>query len=231
MFNKTFLKVFLTGLSCVSLISPIYSMAGVKKIKAVKEISVNTIQNKTIQSDETVPVIDTNPVELTEQFTETAEIKVIKPEETKNIYYTVVDPNDGVVKTLAKEYQDYIYQMCKEYGVSGYEKTIMAKLYIESNYKTDVIYKNKNGTTDYGIAQINSSNFSNLKKKLGVSDFLDPYQSIRCGVYMFSICLNNNNFNESSALVAYNTGKNGKTESKYSKKVLKVKDNMIIQKL
>ena len=114
--------------------------------------------------------------------------------------------------------------MCAEYGIPGYEKLIISKLYCESGFNPNVKHRNKNGTVDYGIAQINSSNHSWLRKTLGITDFMDPYQSIRCGVYMMSENLKKNGFNESMALVAYNTGKNGISSTSYSRKVLRIKD-------
>lgn len=119
-------------------------------------------------------------------------------------YYTVVD--EGFTNTLDHDLQDWVYEMCDEYEIPGYEKLIIAKLYCESSYRTHVKHSNTNGTYDIGIAQINSINFEHLKKELGVTDFTDPKQSIRCGVYMMAKNLQANNYDENKALVAYNAG-------------------------
>ncbi|WP_373262215.1 lytic transglycosylase domain-containing protein [Hungatella hathewayi] len=140
-------------------------------------------------------------------------------------YYTIND--NGQQAYLSQDLQDWVYQMCAEYGIPGYEKLIISKLYCESGFNANAKHRNKNGTVDYGIAQINSSNHSWLRKTLGVTDFMDPYQSIRCGVYMMSENLKKNGFNESMALVAYNTGKNGISSTSYSRKVLRIKDAVI----
>lgn len=137
-------------------------------------------------------------------------------------YYTIND--NGYQAYLSEDLQDWVYQMCAEYGIPGYEKLIISKLYCESGFNPNVKHRNKNGTVDYGIAQINSSNHGWLRKTLGITDFMDPYQSIRCGVYMMSENLKKNGFNESMALVAYNTGKNGISSTSYSRKVLRIKD-------
>ena len=149
-----------------------------------------------------------------------------EPTFSENTHYTMVD--DGIEVRLADELQDYVYQMCAEYGISGYEKVILAKLYCESSYNPNLTHNNKNVTTDSGIAQINSSNHIRLRDQLGITDFMDPYQSIRAGVFMFSECLKNNGYNESMALVAYNSGRNGIASSKYSRRVLSIKDAAII---
>lgn len=146
--------------------------------------------------------------------------------ETGNQHYTIVD--NGTTAKLSDELQDYVYEECSEYGISGYEKVILAKLYCESSYNPNLKHYNKNGTYDSGLAQINSSNHSRLKRELGITDFYDPYQSIKAGVYMFSQCLKQNGYNESMALAAYNTGKNGINSTKYSRKVLNIKDNAIV---
>ncbi len=146
-------------------------------------------------------------------------------------YYTVVD--EGFTNTLDHDLQDWVYEMCDEYEIPGYEKLIIAKLYCESSYRTHVKHSNTNGTYDIGIAQINSINFEHLKKELGVTDFTDPKQSIRCGVYMMAKNLQANNYDENKALVAYNAGQkrvdSGITETSYSRRVLKIKKDMEVQ--
>lgn len=141
-------------------------------------------------------------------------------------HYTVND--NGDISKLSDELQDWVYQMCAEYGISGYEKLVMSKLYCESGYDANCKSYNKNGTYDSGLAQINSSNHSWLRRELGITDFYDPYQSIRAGVYMLSKCLKENNFNEEMALVAYNSGRNGIKQSSYSRKVIRIKDSCIV---
>lgn len=160
---------------------------------------------------------------IEEQNLENQKVEENKPNE----HYTVFD--NGYPAHLDDNLQDWVYQMCNEYNIPGYEKLIMSKLYCESSYRTNLIHTNTNGTKDYGIAQINSSNHARLRRELGINDFLDPYQSIRAGVYMMSECLADNGYNESSALAAYNTGRNGLGSTKYSRRVLAIKDSAISQ--
>lgn len=146
-------------------------------------------------------------------------------------YYTVVD--EGFTNTLDRELQDWVYEMCDEYEIRGYEKLIIAKLYCESSYRIRAKHTNSNGTYDIGIAQINSMNFEWLEEELGVTDFTDPKQSIRCGVYMMANNLQENNYDENKALVAYNAGQkrvdSGVGETSYSRRVLKIKKDMEVQ--
>lgn len=177
-------------------------------------------------SDEFIFVDDLTQEELKEIEEKPA---VNDPEKINNevssagfTHYAINDNGEEIY--LSEDLQNWVYQMCAEYGISGYEKLIISKLYCESGFNANTKHLNKNGTVDYGIAQINSSNHSWLRNILGITDFMDPYQSIRCGVYMMSENLKRNGYNESMALVAYNTGKNGIQSTTYSKKVLKIKE-------
>lgn len=152
-----------------------------------------------------------------------AETIISQEAQSQTVHYTIVD--NGNPKRLSDDLQDWVYKMCEEYKIHGYEKVILSKLYCESNYNPNVVHRNKNGTIDYGIAQINSSNHARLKRQLGITNFMDPYQSIRAGVYMYSECLKQNGYNEEMALAAYNTGRNGISSTKYTKRVLNIKNS------
>lgn len=165
-----------------------------------RKLIVNNIHKEETQSDvseETVP----DPID-------------------SRIYYTVVDQGERV--TLHRDLQDHVYEMCEKYGIHGFEKVIIAKLYKESSFRPDAIHYNSNGSFDSGMAQINSTNQKRLSIDIGITDFYDPVQSIEAGMYMFSECLNANDRNVDAALVAYNTGKNGivsgnKSQMQYKK--------------
>lgn len=212
-FNKNFLRCGLTiGLITSMNVTPAFA-ATTQVSNAEDYIVVNEL------SEEEINMVED-------------EIAINNPDYQKSgvvmngiTYYTIND--NGYQAYLSEDLQDWVYQMCAEYGIPGYEKLIISKLYCESGFNPNVRHRNKNGTVDYGIAQINSSNHSWLRKTLGITDFMDPYQSIRCGVYMMSENLKKNGFNESMALAAYNTGKNGISSTSYSRKVLRIKDAAI----
>ncbi len=81
---------------------------------------------------------------------------------------------------LPVDQQKYAYNMCKQYGVQ-YE-LFLALMYVESGFGPHKI----SSTNDYGLCQINISNHAKLRKTLGVSNFLDPYDSMKAGAYFFS---------------------------------------------
>ena len=127
---------------------------------------------------------------------------------------------------LSCSLQDYINEECNENNVE-YE-LVLAIMKVESDYNP----KEVSETNDYGIMQINECNHDELKSKLNITDFLDPYDSTKAGVYMLS------NYkwceNESQMLMCYNMGvagarkcwKQGVYESSYSRKVLKEKEKL-----
>lgn len=139
-------------------------------------------------------------------------------------YYRVHDGNASAM--LGEEYQSYIYDMCEKYGIEGYEQLVVALFYKESSFRFDAV----SSSGDYGIAQINKGNHEWLRDTLGVTDFLDPYQSIECGVFMLANALEVNGGSISKALVAYNAGQKavnaGLTENDHSRKVLSIIGNM-----
>ncbi len=80
---------------------------------------------------------------------------------------------------LSEDLQKYAYNMCKKYGVPYV--VFLGLMRTESNFRT-----NAKSSTGYGICQINPSNLSYLKKKLGTTDLFDPYQNIQAGAYWLS---------------------------------------------
>lgn len=124
---------------------------------------------------------------------------------------------------LNQDYQDYIRKECESANVDI--ELVLAVMQIESSYNSSEVSQ----TNDYGIMQINECNHSYLIEKLGIVDFLDPYECAKAGIYMLSKL--NWCENESQMLMCYNMGttgakrywNNGIYESNYSRKVLQAK--------
>lgn len=57
--------------------------------------------------------------------------------------------------------------------------------------------------------QINKVNHNQLTQKLGVTNFLDPYQNILCGIHIISEHLEKTDGDISKALMRYNCGATG----------------------
>jgi len=164
-----------------------------------KETSSATTSNETIgATDSEQPAINTDTVK----------------EETEPVlvYWDV---------PLSEAMQDYIRMLSVEYSVP--EELILAMIEVESSFRPSVV----SSTGDYGYMQINECNHEWLKDELGVTDFLDPYQNILCGVYLLSGHLEKTDGDIVKALMRYNNGptgayrlwQKGVFETSYTKKI------------
>lgn len=104
---------------------------------------------------------------------------------------------------LSKELQDYIRNLCDEYSVPI--ELVIAMIDVESSFTADVISR-KN---DYGLMQINICNHETLTDNLSITDFLDPYQNVKCGIYIIAGHLQKTDGNIVLALMRYNCGATG----------------------
>jgi soluble lytic murein transglycosylase-like protein len=99
----------------------------------------------------------------------------------------------------------------------------MGLIKTESEFNPNVISE----TNDYGLMQINKINHKWLSEELGITDFLDPYQNVRAGIYILKDLFDEYE-DTSKVLMAYNMGETGAKrlwvrgiyESKYSKEII-----------
>ena len=79
--------------------------------------------------------------------------------------------------------KQYAWQLAQHYNVS-YE-IVIAIIYNESRFVPGLTHVNKNGTTDWGLMQVNDVCFNQLKKEgvvvNSMEELLDPYKSIQAG--------------------------------------------------
>lgn len=105
---------------------------------------------------------------------------------------------------LTEDLQLYTFTRCADLGIPQYYELVLAMMWQESNYNPTIISK----TNDYGLMQINKINHSRLEKQLGITDFLDPYQSITAGTEIIASLLVKYD-DPHKALMAYNFGEAG----------------------
>ncbi|MDD2376153.1 MAG: transglycosylase SLT domain-containing protein [Clostridia bacterium] len=138
---------------------------------------------------------------------------------------------------LPVDQQQYAYSMCQNYGIQ-YE-LLLAVIYKESGYNPNSI----GGGNSYGLCQIHISNHTNLRNRLGISDFLDPYDNIKAGAYMLSLYMNSGRKASSEAatievyaLNSYNMGEGnyfsncysqGIVDRSYSNSVISIRNRLI----
>ena len=131
---------------------------------------------------------------------------------------------------LSDDLQRFIYKEASARNIPF--RLILAMIWTESDYRAGIIATNTNGTTDHGLMQINSCHHSWLNTELGVYDFLDPYDNIRCGILLIGGHLDKQNGDIHKALMAYNFGEagakrhweQGTLSSKYSRRIVERMD-------
>ena len=136
-----------------------------------------------------VEAIDRLPTEVTEETFESTPVETTVPTiPPKTTDPTVVTTDPPVVET--------------ENVPMG---LVIAMIDKESTFRASVV----SATDDYGLMQINVINHEWLSEQYGITDFLDPYQNVFCGIKILSGHLENYDGDLSRALMAYNMGAGG----------------------
>lgn len=121
----------------------------------------------------------------------------------------------GTYDSWKPDLKEYTSRVCDEYGVDY--SLALGVIYNESRFKSGLTHMNSNGTTDYGLMQVNEVNFKYLNKTLGITSMnqlLDDRVGIRCGVHLLAYHKNATG-NDSAALLRYQVGEG--TYRKYVK--------------
>ena len=100
---------------------------------------------------------------------------------------------------MPEEQQEFTYYLCTGYNLDF--TLVMALIQNESSFDPSVV----SATHDYGYMQINEMNHQWLTDTLGVTDFTDPYQNIRAGVFVLRK-LYERYQDTNMVLMAYNMG-------------------------
>lgn len=103
---------------------------------------------------------------------------------------------------MPEEQQEFVYYLCSGYNLDF--TLVMALIQHESSFDPSVI----SSTNDYGYMQINAVNHDWLTEILGVTNYTDPYQNIRAGVFVLRKLFERYQDVE-LVLMAYNMGENG----------------------
>lgn len=159
---------------------------------------VSAVDNK----DENVVEVTKAPISTTPLITDTP-----KEETEKPVVDTIVIPVEPKIAyfdvPLSTDLQDYIFSLCESNNVPV--ALIMAMIETESSFRANII----SGTNDYGLMQINSINHEWLSEEYGITDFLDPYQNVFCGITIIAGHLEKTDGDITKALMRYNCGPTG----------------------
>lgn len=116
-----------------------------------------------------------------------------EPKEPEIVYYDV---------PLSQELQEYIFMLCDENDIPV--ALILGMIDTESSFRPNII----SDTDDYGLMQINTINHEWLSEEYGITDFLDPFQNVFCGITI--IAGHYHKYQDvDKALMAYNLGATG----------------------
>ena len=146
--------------------------------------------------------------------------KTVTENNDESFNYIVEENFSPIDCELPAELQEFTYYLCEAYYIDF--NFAMAVMFTESSFRADIINGN-----DYGLMQINECNHKDLEEKLGVTNFLEPYQNIRAGLYILRGLFEK--YDEPSLVcMAYNMGEYGASvlwdkgihETSYSIKVL-----------
>lgn len=142
---------------------------------------------------ETIPTANVTAFEVIQTASVTPQKEIIPETPAPLVYYDV---------PLSEDIQDYIRGLCDEMDVPM--ALVIAIIDTESTFQSTIISK----TYDYGLMQINRNNHEWLSETYGVSNFLDPYENVYCGITILSSLLSDFDTVE-QAVVAYNRGATG----------------------
>lgn len=123
---------------------------------------------------------------------------------------------------MDEEMQEFIY--CLSYGYNIEFPFVMALINEESSFRSDVISE----TNDYGLMQINEINHEWLTETIGVTNYLDPYENVRSGLFILRTLFEKYEDPE-KVLIAYSMGETGAAilwkekvfETNYSNRIMK----------
>lgn len=129
---------------------------------------------------------------------------------------------------MDEDLQEFIFYLSAGYNIDF--TLVMAMIQQESGFQADVI----SGSNDYGLMQINKINHPYITETLGITDFLEPYNNVRSGMFILRKLFEKYETPE-KALMAYNMGETGASrlweqgifETNYSKKVLQYQQQFI----
>ena len=128
---------------------------------------------------------------------------------------------------LDSDVQEFIYYLSKGYNMDF--TFVMAIIQQESGYQPDAV----SNTDDYGLMQINKVNHGYITDEIGVTNYLDPYENVRAGMFILRKLFEKYE-TPKKVLMAYNLGESGAKalwdkgvfETNYSKSVQRIQSEL-----
>ena len=103
---------------------------------------------------------------------------------------------------MDEDLQEFIFYLSEGYEIDF--TFVMALIQQESSFRADAISE----SNDYGLMQVNEKNHTLITETLGVTDFLEPYNNVRSGMFILRKLFEKYETPE-KVLMAYNLGESG----------------------
>lgn len=103
---------------------------------------------------------------------------------------------------ISEDLQEFIFYLSEGYEIDF--TFVMALIQQESSFRADAISE----SNDYGLMQVNEKNHALITETLGVTDFLEPYNNVRSGMFILRKLFEKYETPE-KVLMAYNLGESG----------------------
>lgn len=143
------------------------------------------------------------------------ETSAIKTAELENTYFDV---------PLSEDLQDYIMNICEEYGIDP--AIVIAMIQKESCFTASAI---GDGGNSFGLMQIQPRWHSGRMEKLGCTDLLDPFQNVTVGIDYLAEMLEWYDGDIAKALTAYNRGYYAGTITNYAWSVIRISEELAVK--
>lgn len=170
-------------------------------IGTVIRFAVGRVSASNVPQEDDKPNIESTSPQTTVDPTVSIQDNIV------SVVHPVTDPTEPPVQyydvPLSEDLQDYIRTLCEENDVPM--SLIIAMIEVESSFRPNVI----SGTSDYGLMQINKINHEWLREEFGITDFLDPYQNVFCGITIIAGHLDKTDGDIPLALMIYKCGATG----------------------
>lgn len=103
---------------------------------------------------------------------------------------------------MDEDLQEFVFYLSAAYEMDF--TFVMALIQQESSFRADAISE----SNDYGLMQVNEKNHTLITETLGVTDFLEPYNNVRSGMFILRKLFEKYETPE-KVLMAYNLGESG----------------------
>lgn len=157
------------------------------------------------------------------------DVELCKNENCDTLPKDITDCYHCLYNEWDEELKEYTKNLCEEHDIDY--SHVLGIIWNESRFKTDII-SHMGNTTNYGLMQINSTNFEFLKENIQIEDMkdlLDPKNNILAGVTLLKHHKEYTE-NDKDAILRYQVGNGNYNQIKNGKQKVPGCWNRVIDK-